>query len=409
MSLRALPAPRADDVVLAAGLRTPFAKFGGALRGVPSVELGAEALRLLLRGSGLPAGSVDEVYYGVTLPSEVALDGPTSGRQALLRAGLPEATRSLTLDRGCCSSMTAVHLGFHSLRRGDAAWVIAAGAENMGRATFLAPAGLRFGHRHGSITLRDPLDRLGADIGGRPVAVDVGEVALAWDVSRELQDEWALGSHEKYFAAKAAGFYADHVVPVELPDWRAALDHDELPRADCSREKLAALPTVYGGPTITAGNAPGLDTGAAALLVTTRAQARERGIEPLATIVSVGSAAGRPGDIAVIPGPSIQNALRPLGWSLDQLDVIEVNEAFAAVPLVTARWLAERDAGRERALLAKMNRCGGAVAIGHPTGASGARLVLQLAMQLRARGGGAGVAAICGALGQGDAVVLVVH
>jgi len=338
----ALPARRPDDIVLAAGLRTPFSKFGGALRGVPSVALGAEALRLLLWDSGLPAGSVDEVFYGVTLPSEVALDGPTSGRQALLRAGLSDATRSLTIDRGCCSSMTAVHLGVHSLRRGDAAWVVAAGAENMGRATFLAPAGLRFGHRHGSITLRDPLERLGADIGGRPVTQDVGEVALAWDVAREQQDEWALGSHQKYFAAKSAGFYASHVVPVDLPQWQAALDHDELPRADCSREKLAALPMVYGGPTITAGNAPGLDTGAAALLVTTRAQARERGIEPLATIASVGSAAGRPGDIAVIPGPSIRNALRPLGWDLDRLDVIEVNEAFAAVPLVTARWLAER-------------------------------------------------------------------
>lgn len=403
-----LPPRRPDDIVLAAGLRTPFSKFGGALRQVPSVELGAEALRRLVARTGLAVSDIDEVFYGVTLPSEVALDGPTSGRQALLRAGLPEATRSLTLDRGCCSSMTAVHLAMHSLRRGDSGLVIAAGAENMGRATFLAPAGLRFGHRHGSITLRDPLDRLGADIGGRPVTVDVGEVALAWGVSREMQDDWAEASHRRYFEAKAAGFYADHLAPVDLPTWKALLDHDEMPRADCSRAKLATLPTVYDSATITAGNSPGLDTGAAALLLTTRAHAAERGLEPLATLVGQGSAAGPARDIAVIPGPSIVNALRAPGWSLADLDAIEVNEAFAAVPLVTARWLAGRDAEIERGLLAKMNLRGGAVAIGHPTGASGARLVLQLALHLRARGGGRGVASICGALGQADAVSLVV-
>lgn len=406
--MSALPSRCPDDVVLAVGLRTPFAKFGGALRYVPSVELGAEALRRLVARSGLAAADIDEVFYGVTLPSEVALDGPTSGRQALLRAGLPEGTRSLTLDRGCCSSMTAVHLAVHSLRRGDSAFVIAAGAENMGRATFLAPAGLRFGHRHGSITLRDPLDRLGADIGGRPVTVDVGEVALAWDVSREMQDDWAESSHRRYFEAKAAGFYDDHVVPVDLPDWKAQLDHDEMPRADCSRAKLATLPTVYDSATITAGNAPGLDTGAAALLITTRAHAAERGLEPLATLVGLGSAAGPARDIAVIPGPSIVNALRAPGWTLADLDAIEVNEAFAAVPLVTARWLAGRDTAIERDLLAKMNVRGGAVAIGHPTGASGARVLLQLALHLRSRGGGRGVAAICGALGQGDAVAVIV-
>jgi acetyl-CoA C-acetyltransferase len=291
--MSALPPRRPDDIVLAAGLRTPFSKFGGALRAVPSVELGAESIRRLIERSDVPGERIDEVFYGVTLPAEVALDGPTSGRQALLRAGLPDSTRSLTVDRGCCSSMTAVHLAVHSLRRGDAAWVIAAGAENMGRATFLAPAGLRFGHRLGSISLRDPLDRLGADIGGRPVTVDVGEVALAWDVPRELQDDWAEGSHRRYFEAKAAGFYADHVVPVDLPEWKALLDHDELPRADCSRAKLAMLPTAYGSPTITAGNAPGLDTGAAALLLTTRTRALERGIEPLAGQRSVRGRAAR--------------------------------------------------------------------------------------------------------------------
>lgn len=404
-----LPRPCPQDVVIVTGLRTPYSKLGGALRAVPSMLLGSHVIRRVLERSGLPVASISEVFYGVTLPAEVALDGPTSGRQALLRAGLPDTTRSLTIDRGCCSSMTAVHLGARSLQSGDADWVIAAGAENMGRAAYLSPPGLRFGHCRGPLTFKDPLDRLGADIGGTPVAVDVGEVALAWGVSREMQDEWAACSHQKYFQAKTGGFFADQVEPVNFPEFETSLDHDELPRQDCTTAKLAALKTVYGSPTITPGNAPGLDTGATALLLTTRKRAQERGLESLATIVNFSSVAGPPRDIAVIPGPAIEKAIRPLEWDITRLDAIEVNEAFAAVPLVTARYLADRDPQHEKQILERTNPCGGAVAIGHPTGASGARLVLQLAKQLRARGGGVGVASICGALGQGDALALVVH
>ncbi len=403
-----LPAPAATDIVLVAGVRTPFSKFGGALREVPSVTLGGHVIRQLLEQVAPAKLLVDEIYYGVTLPAEVALDGPTSGRQALLRAGLPDSTVSLTIDRGCCSSLTAVLLAARSIRAGDARWVVAAGAENMGRATFLAPPGLRFGHRGGPIVFKDPLYRLGADISNRPVAVDAGEVALEWGVTREMQDEWAAASHQKYFAAKHRGFY-NHVAAVEFPEHKATLDHDELARTSTTPATLSLLKTAYDSPTITAGNAPGLDTGAVALLITTRAAALSIGAHPMATIVGLSSIACAPREIIVAPGPAILKATTPLGWKTEALDALEINEAFAAVPLVTARYLAQGSPSHEKVLLSKTNVNGGAVAIGHPTGASGARLLLQLAHELRNRGGGRGVATICGALGQADAVALVVH
>jgi len=403
-----LPRKSPNDIVVIDGVRTVFSKFGGALRSVPSVVLGAHVIRRVVERSHLQPESVGVVYYGVTIPSEVALDGPTSGRQALLQAGLTPETLSLTLDRGCCSSLTAVQMAFKSIRDGEADWAIAAGAENMGRAAFLSPPDLRFGHRRGTLQFKDPIFELGSDIGSRPVAVDAGEVALSWGVTREEQDSWAAGSHQKYFSAKSRGFFATHVESVSFPDFKAQLDHDELPREDTSPQSLAALKTVYGSATVTAGNAPGLDTGAAALLLTRRHCAEERNVPVLGTIVGIGSVAGPPTDIAVIPGPAVQSVAKPLGWDAVSLDAIEINEAFAAVPIVSARYLADKDAGKEREILKKTNACGGAVAIGHPTGASGARVLLQLAHRLQERGGGCGVAAICGALGQADAVGLAV-
>lgn len=405
MSVTLLPTA---DIVLVEGVRTPYSKFGGALRAVPSVVLGSHVMRRVVERAGVEPELIDEVYYGVTLPAEVALDGPVSGRQALLRAGLPERTLSLTLDRACCSSMTAVHLAARRIAAGEAIWAIAAGAENMGRAAFLSPPHIRWGHRRGALTLKDPIHELGADIGGKPVAVDAGEVALEWGVTRRQQDQWAVNSHRKYFQAKAADFYGDHVEAVAFKEYEAELDHDELPRADTSLESLAQLQTVYGSPTVTPGNAPGLDTGATAVLLTARAAAEAHGLEPWGTIVGLASIACAPREIAVAPGLVIEKLAQRLDWDPARMEAIEVNEAFAAVPLVSARYLADGDPSRERAILGRMNVCGGAVAIGHPTGASGARLVLQLIKVLRARGGGAGIAAICGGLGQADAVAVIV-
>jgi acetyl-CoA C-acetyltransferase len=392
------------DALLLGGIRTPFSRFGGALRSVASVNLAAFAMREALERTGVPAGEVAEVYDGVSMPSEEALDGSIPARVAMLRAGLPDHTLSLTLDRACCSSMTAIQLAARVIKGGEADVILAGGAENMGRAAFLMSPEIRWGFRRGELALKDPLASPGEDIGGKPVAVDAGEVAVEYGVSREDADDWALGSHQRYFDALRAGFYDDEIVPFD--DGQARLDHDEGPRPDSSAEKLAQLKPVMGSPIVTPGNAPGLDTGACFVVVVSRRYAAQHGLAALARIVSAGSIARAPREIAVAPAPALQRALSQLGLDVMALDRIEINEAFACVPLVSARVLADGDAQREREILNKTNVNGGAVAIGHPTGASGARLALTLARDLRRRGGGRGGAAICGGLGQADALVL---
>jgi acetyl-CoA C-acetyltransferase len=392
------------EPLLLSGIRTPFSRFGGALRGVPSVELAAYAMRRALEHSGVAPADVDEVYDGVTIPAEEALDGSIPARVAMIRAGIPDDRLSLTIDRACCSSLTAIQLAARAIRSGDANVVLAGGSENMGRAAFLVPPDIRWGIKRGDVTLKDPMAAPGADIGGKPVAVDAGEVAVEYGITREQSDAWALRSHESYLRALDSGFFADEITPYQ--DGETKLEADEGPRRDTSLEKLARLRPIFGSPVVTPGNAPGLDTGACFVLVVSARFARERQLEPLARIRSAGSVARAPREIPVAPAPALQRALKPLGWAADQLDRIEINEAFACVPLVTTRVLADGDEAREERLRERTNVNGGAVAIGHPTGASGARLALTLARELRRRGGGRGGASICGGLGQADALVL---
>ena len=406
-----MTAPQPDDVVLAGGVRTPFSRFGGALRAFSSVDLAAHAVAAALAAVGVDGADVDDVVLGFSMPAEYAYDGSIPARSAMLKAGLPEHTRSLTIDRACCSSMTAIHLGYQALRAGTADVVVAGGAENMGRSSFLMSAAGRWGHKRGALVLKDPLEAPGADIGGKPVSVDAGEVAVEHGVTREDQDAWAVRSQRRYRAAADRGFFAGEITPVAVPGPRGTsteLAEDEEPRPDATVESLARLRTVYGSPTVTPGNAPGLSTGATAVVLTRRSWAAERGVPVLATVRAVHSIARAPREIAVAPAPALAGVLTRAGWTLADLAVVEVNEAFAAVPLVTARVLAAGDAAVEAALLERMNPNGGAVALGHPTGASGARLVLTAARQLRDTGGGRAAAAICGGLGQADAVALEV-
>jgi acetyl-CoA C-acetyltransferase len=400
-----------DDIVILGGVRSPFSKFGGALRGETSVDLAAFAIRQVLARTGPPVDEVDEVYLGISMPSEYAFDGSIPARVAMLRAGLRDDVRSLTVDRACCSSMTAAHLGAASLAMGMSDLVVAAGTENMSRTSFIVSGDMRWGHKRGVITMKDPLAEPGADIGGVPVAVDVGNVALEHGVGRDEQDLWAVGSHIRYRKAFLDGFFDEEIAPYEYGEpsgGRKTLHGDEGPRPEPSLEKLSALPTVLGSETVTAGNAPGLDAGAAALLMTRRSKAEDWGIEPLATVRAVHSIARHPRDLASAPAPATAGVLAKAGWGLDDIDVFEINEAFAAVPLVSARLLADGDTGLEASILERMNVNGGAVAIGHPTGASGARLMLTAARQLRRVGGGRASVAICGGLGQADAVALSV-
>ncbi|MGM0652152.1 MAG: thiolase family protein, partial [Bacillota bacterium] len=391
------------DVVIVSAARTPFGKFGGLLKDISSLDLGVMAVNEVLRRSGIDKEFVDELYLGTCLLAENALETNVLARQAVLKAGLSPGTRSLTIDRACCSSVTALHLGFRSIKSGEADTVVVVGSENMSRAPFLVP-GLRWGQRMGDADLVDPVYKLGYS-DWNPVSVDAGEVALQYGVDREEQDLWAVRSQQYYGRALSEGKFKEEIFPIEIPAKKGnvVMNQDEQPRPDVTLEQLANLPTIYGSPTITAGNAPGMNTGAAALILMAREKAEALGAESLAAIRSIGCVALEPHLIAVVPAPAIKKALeRSGGVTLDNLDLIEINEAFAAMPLVSSKILAGDDHGRLEELRKKINVNGGAIAVGHPVGASGARIVMTLAYELRRRGGGLGAAAICGGLAQGD-------
>ncbi|OGP74040.1 MAG: acetyl-CoA acetyltransferase [Deltaproteobacteria bacterium RBG_16_49_23] len=401
-----------NDVVVVSAVRTTFGKFGGVLKDVPSIDLGAMAIREVLRRVNVKGEEVEETYYGVAVPGEVGLETDVPARQATLKAGLPGDSVSLTLDRACCSSMAAVRLGYRAIKAGEIEIALGVGAENMSRTPLVVPPYVRWGSRLGSIELWDGLFGLGYK-GFNPVSVDTGEVALEYGISREDQDRWAYGSQMKYAKAFSAGKFVigEELMRVEIPQGKRPpiiLEQDEFPKPDTTLEKLSKLPLVYGSPTVTAGNAPGLDTGASAILMMSEKKAREKGLKPLARIVSMIATATTPRLIAAIPGFTIQRVLEKAGMSLDQIDLIEVNEAFAAMPLVSAKILSNGDSEKMKAILEKTNVNGGAIAIGHPVGASGARILLTMIYELRRRGGGTGVASICGGLAQGEGAIVQV-
>jgi acetyl-CoA C-acetyltransferase len=253
---------------------------------------------------------------------------------------------------------------------------------------------------------------------GKPRAVQAGEEAVEYGVSREEQDQWAWRSQQRYSKAKELGKFKDELMSIEAPQERGQsiqVVEDESPRSDTTLEKLARLPTIYGSATVTAGNAPGLSTGAAALLLMSRAEAQRLNRKPLATLMGWAMASGHPDRIASIPAESARIALRKTGMSIDDIDLIEVNEAFAAVPLVSTLIIADRDKAKAEAIRSKTNVNGGAIAIGHPTGATGARLIVTLIHELRRsrKASGAsrpcyGLATLCGGIGEGEAVIVKV-
>jgi len=401
-----------EDIVIVSAVRTPFSKFDSAMADIPSIDLGVIVMKETLRRVGVKPEVVDDLYYGSCIPAEYALELDVPGRQATLLAGFPADNISVSLDRACCSSLTALRLGVMSIRAGEAEIVMAVGSENMPRTPHLAP-GLRSGKRLGHVRLVDCLFELGYQAKGfNPVARDAGEVAIEHGVTREMQDAWALGSQEKYGEAFAAGKFkvGEEIIPVVIPQKKGdpiVIEKDESPRKT-SLEALAKLKPVYGSPTVTAGNAPPISAGASAILFMTAKKAKELGLKPLATIVATVSSATEPRGIATIPARTIEKALKKAGMTIDQMDLIEINEAFAAMPLVSTKLLAGGDEKVWQALRDKTNVNGGAIAIGHPVGASAARITMTMAYELARRGGGYGVAAICGGLAQGEAVILKV-
>lgn len=396
-----------DDVVIVSGVRTPFSKFGGSLREIHSTDLGVIVIREGLKRAGLTGADLDELYYGMCDQAEAALFDNVNARQSLLRAGLPNTLVSLTIDRACCSSLCAVQLGRRAILLGEADTCMAVGAENMSN-TPLLMNGHRWGAGMKPLVVQDYLNPI-TYREYTPLGRDAGEIAVEHGISREEQDAWALASQQKWAAADKAGRFDDELVSVELPAKKGdptMFVRDELPRPDTTMEALSGLKTIYGSPTVTAGNAPGLDAGATSVIVMRRSTADEKGIKPLATIVGVASAAGEPRRMAELPAAVISKALNRAGLSIDDMRVVEINEAFAAVTLVSTKILAGGDEATWRALLKRTNPNGGAIAIGHPVGASGGRILMTMMYELRRSGGGYGVCGICGGLAQGDAVVI---
>jgi len=402
------------DVVIVSAVRTPFGRFGGATSNIPSIDYGVMVVKEVIDRTGLDPSEIDELYYGSCIPAEYAPYLNVPARQITLLAGLPAENVSLTLDRACCSSMTAMHLGYRAIRSGEADIVMACGAENMANACHLIEARYsRWGQRLGHIQQVDILFELGyGKKGFNAVALDSGEVALEYDVTREIQDRWGLRSQERWAQAYKDGKFkvGEELMSFEIPQKKGnpiLFEKDEPPR-ETTMELLAKLKPIYGSPTVTAGNAPGMNSGGAAIVIMSREKALAKGLKPLATIEAMEWAGGEPRYMATLPATAIEKLLTKCGKTIDHIDLIEINEAFAAVTLVSLKILAGMDLEKWKDLQEKTNVNGGAIAIGHPVGASGARITMTLMYELLRRGGGTGVAAICGGLGQGEAILLKV-
>jgi acetyl-CoA C-acetyltransferase len=397
----------ANDVVIVSAARTAFGRFGGALRDVPAIDLGVAVMKAVLDRTGKSNIHIDEVVVGNCCQCEVKPLAPIVARAALLKLGLPAETVSITLDRACCSSMAAVQVGHRDILTDNADVVLAAGMENLNRVPYLI-RDLRWGTRIGDVTLSDDLFGMSSGEGYEPVAKDAGEVALEFGFDRAALDLWSYNSQMRYQKALKESKFKEEIVPFEIVQKKKTIvfDQDEFPKPDTTLEGLSKLPTIYGSPTITAGNAPGLDAGASAILLMKRSSAESYGLKPLARILSSQSVSSPVRYMATTPAVAIQKALGKCSLALDDLKLIEINEAFSAMPLVSLRILAGKDDKKLQALMDIINVNGGAIAIGHPVGASGARVILTLMYELRRRGGGIGAASICGGLGNGDATII---
>lgn len=387
-------------VHVAAMARTPFGKFRGCLSSLSAIEIGTRLIDALLVRNGHGEGPPEIVHGGAGLLGGSHL---ATLRQSVIRSGLPDETPSLGVDRACCSGMTAIASAAMWLRSGAGDKALALGVESLSNTPVLLHRGSD--NKINSLGLVDPL-MLSGTVSEKTIAQYTSEEAARYHVDREEQDIWALRSHERYFAGKRSGIFDDQIVQIEVAGQEIA--EDESPREHSSMEKLASLKTVNGSATITAGNAPGLSDGAAGLILVAGNETPANGQVPSAEILDWVQLAGGLQTGTSIPATGILRLLQRNHRSLDQIDVIEINEAFAATPLVSTSVLARETGMDLAALREKTNAHGGAVAIGHPLGASGIRIVMQAISRLRARGGGTAVCAICGGFGQGEALLLKV-
>jgi len=389
-----------DPVVIASYARTPMGGFQGVLSGVKATELGAAAVRAAVERSGAPADAIEQIVMGCVLPAGL---GQAPARQAALGAGLPKSVEATTVNKMCGSGMQAAILAHDAMAAGSADIIVAGGMESMTGAPYLMSKH-RGGARIGHDTMYDHMYLDGLEDAyepGRLMGSFAEETARTYQFTREAQDEYAIGSLSKAKAAVESGAFKREIVPVQVTDRKGTvtIDTDEQPlKADPS--KIPTLrPAFAKDGTITAANASSISDGAAALVLTRESVAKRLGMKVVARIAGHAAHAHEPGLFTTAPVPAVQKALKRAGWSVDDVDLFEVNEAFAVVAMI-----AERDLGLDRA---KLNVNGGACALGHPIGASGARILATLLAALEARGGKKGVASLC--IGGGEATAMAVE
>ena len=389
------------NVVIVDGVRTPVGSFGGTLGSTPASKLGAVVIKALLERNKIAPDQVDEVIMGQIL---TAGTGQNPARQAAMEAGLPQEVPSMTINKLCGSGLKAVHLAAQAIKCGDADIIIAGGQESMTMAPHLLQ-GSRNGQRMGDWKMEDSMlkDGLTCAFNNYHMGVTAENIAKKWGFSRDDQDAFAAASQNKAEKAQAAGYFDNEIIPVEIPQRKGdpiVFDRDEYPKAGVTADGLASLrPAFDREGTVTAGNASGINDGAAALLVMSEDKAKELGLTPMVTIKSYASAGVDPAIMGTGPIPSSKKALEKAGWTVDDLDLIESNEAFAAQSMsvnAEMKWDTE-----------KVNISGGAIALGHPVGASGARVLVTLLHGMQRTDARKGLATLC--IGGGQGVALTVE
>ncbi len=390
-----------SEAYIVSAARTPIGKFGGGLSTIPAPRLGSVAIRAAVERAGVDPSTVDEVIMGHVIQAGT---GQAPARQAALHAGLPDSTSATTINKVCGSGLKAVMLGAGAIRAGDADVIVAGGMENMNLGPYILP-GARTGYRLGDQRVIDATvhDGLWCSMADVHMGIRAERVAAKHGVTREAQDEFALRSHRLAIAAQESGRFRDEIVPVEVPAKKGStvVDTDEAPRSDTSLEALAKLNPAFQPErgTVTAGNAPGITDGAAALVLASEEAVRAQELHPIARVTGYAQADLAPENLFEAPIDAVRRVTGRTGAELSNFDLVEINEAFAAQVLADGN---ELGVDWER-----VNVNGGAIALGHPIGASGARILTTLLYALRARGGRTGLATLC--LGGGGAVALSVE
>ncbi|MBK1633825.1 acetyl-CoA acetyltransferase [Thiohalocapsa halophila] len=390
-----------QTAVIVAAARTPVGSFGGSLASLPATALGSVVVKALLERTGLKPEQINEVILGQVLAAGV---GQNAARQTAIHAGLPHEVPAMTINQVCGSGLRAVHLAMQAVMCGDAEVVIAGGQESMSQAAHVLP-GSRDGKRMGDWKMVDSMivDGLWDAFNNCHMGVTAENIAKQYDFSRELQDAFAADSQQKTEAAQVAGRFDDEIVPVEIPQRKGdpvIFAKDEFPRAGVTADKLGKLrPAFDKQGTVTPGNASGINDGAAAVVVMSEAKAQELGLTPLARIKAFATAGVDPAIMGTGPIPASTKCLEKAGWSVADLDLVEANEAFAAQALSV-----NKDMGWDTE---KVNVNGGAISIGHPIGASGARVLVTLLHEMQKRGAQKGLATLC--IGGGQGVSLAVE